>query len=435
LRLLRRGGKQKPRLVLSLNPMGSASHRVLSPRWVSNLFRISGMQYRDFRFLWLSTIFTQTGIIGELVTVSWLVLERTDSPFMVGLALGVRMAPQLLVGVPAGALADRFDRRVLMRLLNLFMAVAIGLLGLLLLVDVAGLWLILVVAFAMGGLRAMLQATRQSFAYDIVGPEHAIRGLAFVTLAMRLGMLSGSLIAGFGVDRFGAGVSFLLLASSYLVAVLLLLPLRSRGQAAPDVGTSWWHNMREHLSELRHNRSLLMLVIIASSVEFFGFSHQVLLPSIARDVLHIDAAGLGVLHAFRSVGGILGIILLSVMGEVHRKGLLLLTVLPLFGLAVMSLGWVETLVTVSIAVTVINVLSTTTDVLTQTLMQRSVPNHLRGRAMGSWVLAIGTAPAGQLQVGAIASLAGISAALTLSGLGLVALSGVAAVAVKRLRTL
>jgi hypothetical protein len=75
------------------------------------------------------------------------------------------------------------------------------------------------------------------------------------------------------------------------------------------------------------------------------------------------------------------------------------------------------------------------DLLAQSLLQRSVPAHLRGRAGGAWVVAIGLAPLGQLQIGGLASLVGVSAALGASGLALVALVVATAFAYPRLRRL
>ena len=75
------------------------------------------------------------------------------------------------------------------------------------------------------------------------------------------------------------------------------------------------------------------------------------------------------------------------------------------------------------------------DVLTQSMMQVSVPNHLRGRAMGAWVFAIGSAPLGHLEMGALATVLGLGPALFANGLGLIAIGLFAVVAVPRLRRL
>ena len=397
--------------------------------------RAPAFEYRDFRILSASSLLASFGFMGEMVIVSWVVLDRTDSTFMVGLALSMRMAPQFFLGIPAGALADRFDRRLLLRLLILAAAVASGLLGLLLWTDAFKLWQMFVLLTVSGGLQALLMTVRQSFVYDIVGRSQAVSGLATINLAMRIGAFLGSLAAGVATARWGAGEGFLLLAAAYVASLLLAVAVRSRGQAAPPLGGSMLRNLSEYFGEMRSNRALLTLVILTAGVEVLGFSNMAVTPSIARDVLGADASGLGVLNSFRSVGGILGVALLAVMGDMKRKGLLFLAILPFFGLTVVALGYVDTFALALLVITAISVLALMSDVLTQALMQLSVPNELRGRAMGSWVLAVGTAPVGHLQIGALAAATTVTVALTANGLGLAVLAIVAGLSVARLRRL
>src|SRR5262245_56145177 len=90
---------------------------------------------------------------------------------------------------------------------------------------------------------------------------------------------------------------------------------------------------------------------------------------------------------------------------------------------------------VLVVLTVVNAVGALADLLAQSLLQLSVPSHLRGRAGGAWVVAIGLAPLGQLQIGALASLFGVSVALGTSGLALTILAGAAAVLFPRVKRL
>jgi hypothetical protein len=169
-----------------------------------------------------------------------------------------------------------------------------------------------------------------------------------------------------------------------------------------------------------------------------GFSHQALLPSLARDVLRVGPEGLGTMNAARSVGGILGLAVASARSASGGAGVLFIGVLTLFGASLVGLGLAPHLVGfagVVVVLVVVNAAGGLTDLLAQSLMQLSVPARLRGRAGGAWVAAIGMAPLGQLQIGAMASLFGVSLALGASGLGLVALAGAAALWFPRLRRL
>jgi len=127
--------------------------------------------------------------------------------------------------------------------------------------------------------------------------------------------------------------------------------------------------------------------------------------------------------------------LLAMMGQVKRPGVLLLVVLGLFGLAQVMLGQSLTFWMALVFVALVNMMASITDLLHQTLLQRSVSNEQRGRAMGSWVVGTGTAPAGQLQIGYLAELSNTRIALLINGVGLATLALVMAVLMPRLRRL
>jgi hypothetical protein len=166
-------------------------------------------------------------------------------------------------------------------------------------------------------------------------------------------------------------------------------------------------------------------MMLTAGAEVLGFAHQALLPSLARDVLDIGPEGLGALNAARAVGGILGLAAAS-MRAAAAGGALFVTVLATFGASLIVLGaapHLVGLVGVLVVLTLVNAAGALADLLAQSLLQLNVPSHLRGRAGGAWVVAIGLAPLGQLQMGALASLFGVSIALGASGLALATLAG------------
>ena len=400
-----------------------------------NILAAPALHFRDFRFLWLSSVFNSTGFIGEQVVLGWLVLELTDSPLMVGAALALRMAPFLLLGVIAGAIADRIDRRKLLRGVSISMAGLSAGIGLIIMLDLVTLWHLLLITFAGGCLRAMHQPARQSFAYDIVGPNNLVNGLSFLSLAMRVGGIGGSLAVGFLVGRLGSDVAYMVLATSYLASATALHFIHSPVRSTSSVQQPFWQDLKELGIEIRQNNTLRVMLILAATVEILGFSHQVLLPVIARDVLNVGAEGLGLMNALRSIGGIIAILALSSLGEVRRKGMLYLVALHVFGVSLLFLGIANTFFYAILAIIVINGMGALSDILSQSLVQTVVPNELRGRAMGSWVLAVGLGPVGHLQIGALASALGVSFALMAHGIGLIALSVGALVFFPKLRKL
>ena len=400
---------------------------------LKNAARAPAMQFRDFRLLMTASVFDGMAFIGESVILGWVILEMTDSPFMVGVAMSIRHAPAFFLGLVAGTIADIIDRRKLIRSLNVLSAlVALGMAALLI-SGQAKLWQLLLLPAIGGSIATTSSATRQSFVYDVLGPKNALSGLAYISLATRAGGMVGALIVGGVLAKYGSGAGYFILSGGYLISALILSQIRSRGQAAPAGGPSMLRGLLEFWTELRHNRTVSTLVVIVVLVEFFGFTTQTLMPSLARDVLHIGPGGLGVMSAFRSGGGMLAIAAVSTIGEIRRQGLAFIAVILVFGAALVVLGFASNIYVTIIAIVIMSGMMALSDLFSQTLMQRLVPNELRGRAMGAWSTAVGTAPIGSLEIGALASFFGITAAFVFHGAGLIAVSVLTLAAFGRIR--
>ena len=379
-------------------------------------------QYRDFRVLSLGTVLSSLGITAESLVVGWFVLNTTDSPFMVGLVLGLRMVPNALFGIPAGVVADIVNRPRFIAFLSAAMAIPTAALGLLIMAEAAELWHVIVLTFVLSTLQVFDSTARASFVYDIVGKTSAIQGLATMSLMGRIGRVVGALGVGFIIARQGQDAAFFVSSAFFALTAVTMIGVRSRGQAAPVARVSARRAIGEFAGELRTNRVLLTLVATTGAVEILGFSHKVLLPSLARDVLDVGAEGLGIMNGVGSLGGVLGIVFLSVGGETRRKGMAYLATILAFGVCLMLLGVTTSFLLVLLVLAMLNAMMALSDTLSQGLMQLAVPNEFRGRAMGSWMLALGAGPLGTLQMGALASLGGVTLALSVNGLGLVALA-------------
>jgi hypothetical protein len=374
-------------------------------------------------------------MMGEAVVLGWLTLELTDSPLMVGAAMGMRMLPLFFVGVPAGALADRFPRRRLLMLTGAGQALTAATLGAVALSGRVTLAHVLALTLAAGVLRALEHAARQGYTHDIVGPAALVHGLAVLGVAMRGGWLLGSLGMGAVIARFGSGAAYFAVALGFLGGALALWPATASAAGRPVGGASVWRSALDFLVALRGDRTLLVLMMLTAGAEILGFAHQALLPSLARDVLHTGPEGLGALSAARSVGGMLG---LAAAFRGVATGARFLAVLLTFGLSLIVLGAAPHLVGfagVLLVLTLVNAAGALADLFAQSLLQLGVPPALRGRAGGAWVVAIGLAPIGQLQIGALASLFGVSVALGTSGVALVLLAVLTALVFPRVKRL
>lgn len=169
--------------------------------------------------------------------------------------------------------------------------------------------------------------------------------------------------------------------------------------------------------------------------ELFGFAHMAILPVIAKDVLDLDASGLGALTAVRQTGGVAGLLALAALGDFRRKGMLLFALMLAFGGALMSLIFQIGVPYYVAMLALATACAMSIDALCVTLMQENAPPDQRGRAAGAWTLCIGVAPVGQLSIGALAGRIGAPASLFASGAALAASTLCAAAALPKVRRL
>lgn len=398
-------------------------------RWAASF------RYRDFRLLWVSTFFQSLGMGMDQVALGWLVLEMTDSPFMVTVSFAARMAPFFFLGVLSGAIADRVDRRLFVRSVTFGGSIVAGSMAVLLLTDTAQVWHVMALAVAIGSVFAVYMTVSQAYAYDIVGPENALNGLSLIALSQRAGGVGGAVLAGAIIATVGVGGQYLAAGASYLVATAVLLATRDVGETASTRRQPVLQNLVEYVQLLRGTRTLLILMALAATTEIFGFTHQSLLPVFAKDVLGVGAMGLGVMVAFRQGGGIVGLVLLASLGDFRSKGRLIFITAGFFGLGLMAFYVVSGMLLFVAILAFVNACAAVVDTLYRTLMQANVPNEQRGRAMGSWVLSIGVAPVGYMAVGAMAGAFGAPLALLINGGVLVFASAGTAAGLPKIRRL
>ena len=282
---------------------------------------------------------------------------------------------------------------------------------------------------------SLLSTAAQSYSFDVVGAEDAARGLALNTMALRVGGVAGALGAGAALTAWGPGETYIALAVAHFLSAIMILLAKTQGQAAPVARTPLGQNLREYAGELRHNRTLAWLIVLMVAAEIFGFSHYSAMPILIRDRLGGDGSDLGLVSALASMAGIVAILLFSARSKLGSTGAAFLAVLFCYGASVVLLGQTNALVTAMLVASLVSGVASLCDVQSQVLVQVAVPNEMRGRAMGTWALALGTGPLGHLQMGALITAFGVPTALAINGCALVASATAAAILVARIRRL
>jgi MFS family permease len=358
------------------------------------------------------------------VIFAWVALIVTTDPLAVGLVFAVRFLMLLVLGIPAGVLADRVDRR------RMFQASALGggavAIGLAALAQASGntlpLWALVAGSMALGALDAVRIAASQAYAFDLVGPILATTGIALANLAALSGSVVGSVAGGYVLDHGGVAPAFLMLAFVQACVVGALVLARPPGPRAPRPKAAKGAGLRESLTLLQRDRLLRLLAFVVIVVEVLGFSCATLIPVFTRDVFDAGPDAYGTMNAIRALGGVVALVLVIRLGTRAGTGLALLGGSMLFGLALVAFAVSPSFAAAVVPMLMVGAAGAATDSLSQALIQRSVTDAERGAAMGVWAFGLGFGPLGYVAAGAMAGRIGPVPTQALFGLALAGMS-------------
>ena len=378
---------------------------------------------RDFRVYFAGTLVSQVGNWMQTVTQSWLVLELTHSPFLLGLIATLQFGPILLFSIFGGILADRVRKRnVLMVTQSVQAILALGL-GLLVLTHHARYWTVAVMAVMWGVMSALDQPTRQSFIVELVGRPLLPSAVGLNSASFNSARILGPSVAGILIARVGLFAAFLLNALAFLVSIAALTRVPGRPPASRATRTPVLEEIAEGVAYVARTPPVWFILGLQIIVSFCVFNFSVYVPLLAK-VLGLGSEGFGFLMACLGVGAVTaGLSLGALAGSREPPPGVIAVALGLacaglLGLAVARSFWLAASLMVLVGLT-----GTLVVAGCNTSLQLAAPDRLRGRVMSLYTLVSGGIfPVSAFSVGAVSEAAGVSRAFAVNGsLGLVAL--------------
>ena len=379
-----------------------------------------------------------------MTTLSWFVLEKTDSAFYVGLVGFFGMIPFLLLGIFGGFLADKLDRKkliVLTQFLNLGCAVAMVVL---LMFGLVQYWYAYVAILIPGIGWSLDMPSRRSLVMDIMGPSGLTNGVALDSVGMHTSKMIGPAVAGALLAFTGVAGSYLVLTLIMSVGCFLMLfvdqPERLRSDTEEPTSdlkgsksqsynaiNQLFNNLSEGFRYAFSNQTVVAVIVITVFMNLLLFPYMQMVTVVSKNVLNVGPLLMGVLMASDGLGALIGSTLIASRqgmryhGRVFLYGSLAsLVALLLFSMSKWYLLSLPLLLLLGIGTSGFGTMQSTIVLLV------SKP-EIRGRALGVVTLAIGAGPIGALTVGAASEWIGPSNALmfnALIGFLLVAVSGI-----------
>ncbi len=404
---------------------------------------LAALSYRDFRLFWFGLVVSNVGTWMQLYGLGWLVVQlaiRDGVPHLAPLYLGLmglsRSIPGLVFGLFAGVVADRTDRRRLLVVTQVSAAGIAAIFSVLTFTDHINIVEVMLLVAMSSVIFSFDAPTRQAMVPRLVSDRELMSAIGLNSAAFNGATLVGPLLGGLvlapitvatGSTTIGVGALMALNVVSYVAIVIALLLMKP--QPVEDFGRhrqSMFASMKEGVRYVRHDPVLRWVVILAAATALLARPYIQLLPAVAQS-LSIGAVELSWLLAASGAGALGGALFTASLGNVRRRGLILVAAIFTTGILLMIFAVQRTLLGAMVFVGLTSYAVMVFLGMANTLMQTRTPDHLRGRVMSVQTMVfMGLMPLGQMLLGSIATFTGIGNAFLFGGIVVTALAAYAA---------
>ena len=406
-----------------------ASGGTFEPFWNSNYRLLWGTNFTMYVSRWM-----------QMTTLSWFVLNLTDSAFKVGVVGFCGMAPLLFLGIFGGLLADKLDRKRLIVITQFLTLTAASIMAILMVIGVVEYWYAYIAILIPGVGWALDMPSRRSLILDVVGTQGITKGIALDSVGMHSSKMLGPAVAGAMIAFVGVSGAYVFL--SVLIALGCFLVLKVRQSERPsgltessdgetigpiDVLKNAFANLLEGIKYAFSNQVVAAIIVITIFMNLLLFPYMQMVTVVSKDILHVGPLLMGILMASDGFGAFLGSVGIASRKNMQYHGRIFLygSMLSLTALLIFS---VSNIYIVSLVLLFILGVGTAGFGTMQSAIVLLVSKpDIRGRALGVVTIAIGAGPIGARIVGAMAECIGTSQAIMYNanaGFVVEALSGI-----------
>jgi MFS family permease len=338
-----------------------------------------------FRMLWIGQVLSDTGTSAALIAYPLLILALTHSAVLAGIVGTVRLVVQLVIGLPGGALSDRFDRRLTMMTCDSIRAGVLALLVALVLLHLVSWPMVMIIATVDGAANVMFDPSANAALPAIVHDSQLEQAWAATEARTYAASLVGPAVGGF-LFGLGSSVPFLADSVSYLASVGTVSRIRGRFRPQRSGGRkSIWHEIAEGL-RLVWTDALLRAVVILAPLVNFAFNGVIFTITVALRQHGVAPGIVGLAQAGISAGGLLGAVAApKLQGRMPLWQLVIVITVAATGLfAVAALVLPSPLVALPVAIALL--LAPTANAALFAAMLRTTPENMRGRVSNTTIM-------------------------------------------------
>jgi predicted MFS family arabinose efflux permease len=357
--------------------------------------------YRDFRIMWIGACTSSVGTWMQKLEQSWLVLQLSGSPLLLGLDAFLGEIPIFLFSLIGGVFADRTERRNLLIASQVIQMTCALLLATLFATHVVRVWHILTLSFFVGLAQSFGGPAYSALIPTLVKSEDLSNAIALNSIQFNLARVIGPMLGGVALAQLGATWCFGLNGLSFIAVIISLLVIRSRYVPAKTT-ESMLDSMKAGIGFIRKQSAMEGLIVLAFLMTLLAIPLIVFLPVFAKDVLHGNANTFTILLCSSGAGSVCGALIVAGFGRFRHQGRAALLLLVVLGMLIAGFALSTSLPLSCVFVFLAGGALMGVFATVSSLVQLITADQMRGRVMSVYNVAFrGGMPIGSLLMGGL----------------------------------
>ena len=343
----------------------------------------NAFHYTPYKKYWIGSFVAVFGERFRFIASGWLVVQLTNSPAWLGIIALCQALPTIILSIPAGAIADKYDSKKLVYISDFVISVAHFCIAILTITGLVELWMLIIWSTFVGSIFAISAGGQNVLLPKLISMSAMTSAIAYTSGIWQTSRVIGPAAAGIAVAIIGPGYSLLMTSIGYLIASIAIFSILvdTSPKQTNSQNSNIMSEMLEGASYVLHNKVFLGLTLISFCASTFGTSYMILLPIFASDVLEVGAQGFGAMEAAAGTGAIIGTLLVIKFGTSKKIGLTIIWCSALFGIALSLFALTKVLILSMTMLLIAGMFQSIYLNFSMTVIQLTVPDALRGRVM------------------------------------------------------
>lgn len=389
-----------------------------------NLYR--ALKYRNCRLFFSGLFLSQIGIWFQNITISWLILEITKSPLIMGFVTFINALPLFFLTPLAGVITDKYNKKKLLFTVQILLSIQALLITAAAVTGYLNLTSIIILGLLLNSIIAIDTPLRQSSFTSLVDDKKDLsNAIAINSACFNAARLIGPAIAGILLALYGTKICLFMCFLLVLPAIILISMLKPNiNNIANTEKQSIIKSLKEGLVYVKNDKTISLILIFLIFICFFGMTYPVLMPIYTKNTFNANAGLLGFLMAATGFGALFSSFVLASKTSLSGLKNTMLAGIILFGCGFLFLGLSKIPVLSIIFAFFLGAGMTASITGTNTILQQLADDNKRGRLMSLYTICyLGSASISNLLAGTVSEFLGVEKTFILLGL-LIVLTGI-----------